>query len=103
MAISVTNAHYESDDVIGAVTRVRHPEFTLGTYATSGVASLKQASGLSNISYASFTPMTTASMAYFLRYDYANDKIIVADSSGTQTANATDLSAIKFLALVHGT
>lgn len=101
MPIAKENYNLENDDVIGARTRIRHPSFNLGTYATNGQTGLKALCGFTQVHNVVFHPLTNGSIAYDLRYDYDTDKIVVY-TSGSQVSNATDLSAIKFRATVFG-
>lgn len=101
MALASVNAQYENDDNFGARTVVRHPKFTIGTYLTGGVVSLKGLAGLTQIVHVNFLPTNAAARAYTFSYDFANDKVIVF-SSGSQVSDATDLSGVEVQAQVFG-
>ena len=78
------------------VVNFAHGEFyTLGAYATGGEAlEGKDLKNLGEIEKIIFEPASNGTpIIKHLKYDYVNKKVLVFDVAGTQTADATDLSA----------
>jgi hypothetical protein len=75
---------------------------TLGTYTTGGESLLAgDLKTLGEIESIVFEPAANATpIIKHLKYDHTNQKVLVFDVAGTQTANATDLSgySAKFVA-----
>lgn len=67
------------------------------SYPTGGYAVTPQALGLGSNSFTADPEASVEidnSLGYGARYDFANQKILLYSSAGTQVTNATDVSAV---------
>jgi hypothetical protein len=96
--MALTIAINKRDKTIGK--KVVYATITLdSSYATGGESITPGSLGLTSIDFILFD----GGLGYRPQFDYANSKIMMYTSAGTQTTNATDLSSIVLKALVFGT
>lgn len=101
MALTLTQKQPPTQ--VGASWRTHYTVAADNSYPTGGYTLAASSLGLGNAANTDpelIVDVMSGTHGYTAEYDYANQKLVFYTSAGTQTANATDLSALTLIHVV---